>query len=167
MKRTLLVWYGVIAAVIASVPNPTHAHRLDAALSLVEVSQSNGRLEVTHTLYAHDLEGALQAGAVPLSWFETDVGQAALRAYCLREFVLSDARGRAIALTFVGIEVRAGIINVYFDAPHYRGTSIIVDSNFLQERSESQVNRVNVRARGETVTEVFPVGASPRRIIVP
>ena len=157
----ILCWIGIASATSAM------AHRMDAAMSLIEVNPRTGRLEVTHTLYAHDMEDALRAGAVPLSWFETRQGKNAIRDYCLAQFTLTDTQGVPIALTFVGVELRGDVINVFFDAPRYGGASIIIDSNFLHEASDSQINRVNVRAGGRTVSEVFEAGASARRIVMP
>lgn len=148
-------------------PMPLQAHRMNAAISLVEVSARTGRLEVTHSVYAHDLEGALLAGAVSLSWLESDVGQQALRAYCLRQFTLASQSGRPINLNFVGAELRGDVIHIYFDAPRYRGASVIVDSNLLQDISDAQVNRVNVRANGKTASATFAPGAGAVRIAVP
>lgn len=140
---------------------------MNAAMSLVEVSQSTGRLEVTHSLYAHDLEGVLGAGSVRLTWFETPQGEAALRAYCERNFTLKNQSGRSIALTFVGVELRGDLINVYYDAPRYRGRSVIVDANFLQEVSDSQINQVNLRANGTTISAVFRAGADAKTLSIP
>ena len=162
----LRLWCCFISAALA-MTTPAQAHRMNTAMTLIEVSATGGRLEVTHTLYAHDMEDALRAGAVPLSWFETREGKNAIRDYCLAQFTLNDARGRPIALTFVGLELRGDAIDIYFDAPRYRGTSVIVDSNFLQETSDSQINRVNVRARGRTVSAVFQVGAGSQQIAMP
>lgn len=144
-----------------------HAHRMNSAMSLVEVSPTNGRLEVTHTLFAHDLEGALGAGSVDLKWFETPQGETALRTYCLQKFILIGPNNRQIALSFVGIELKGGVITVFFDAPRLRGRNLLIDSNFLQEMSDNQVNQVNVRANGRTISAVFQAGAEPRRMTLP
>jgi hypothetical protein len=140
---------------------------MDSALSLVEISPSNGHLEVTHTLFAHDLEGALGAGSVDLSWFEKPEGELALRSYCLEKFSLIAQNGRPIRLTFVGVELNGAAINVYFESPRPRGRQLTIDSNFLQERSDNQVNRVNLRANGVTISAVFMAGALPKRMTIP
>jgi hypothetical protein len=157
----------ILGLLVVVCPSFAHAHRMNAAMSLIEVSPRNGRLEVTHTLFAHDLEGALLAGAVSLSWLESDVGQQALRAYCLRQFTLANQSGRPIALTFVGAELRNDVINIYFDAPRYRGETVIVDSNLLQDISDAQINQVNVRANGKTNSATFGAGAQAMRIALP
>jgi hypothetical protein len=161
--RSLLVagWLALLS------PGTAQAHRMNAAMSLIEVSPTNGRLEVTHTLYAHDLEDALLAGAVSMNWLESQAGQQALRAYCLRQFTLTDQSGVPLPLEFVGAQLQGDVINVFFDAPRYLGSSIIVDSNLLQDISENQVNQVNVRVAGRTVSATFVVGAQAERIMLP
>jgi hypothetical protein len=143
------------------------AHRMNTAMSLIEVSPTTGKLEVSHTLFAHDMEGVLAAGAVDMNWLETARGEAAIKTYCLRQFTITDGRGRPLRLAFVGVELRGDIIQVYFEAPRYVGRDVIVDSNFLQELSDSQINRVNVRANGRTNSAVFEAGAVARRIAIP
>jgi hypothetical protein len=149
------------------IPVAASAHRMNAAMSVIEVSPRSGRLQITHTLFAHDLEGALLAGAVSISWLESPAGKQALRAYCLRQFTLTNQTGGPIALSFVGAELRGDVINVYFEGPRYTGTSVIVDSNLLQDISDSQVNQVNVRAVSKTVSATFAAGAQAVRMAVP
>jgi hypothetical protein len=159
---------GLIAAVVSlTATTPAFAHRMNTAMSLIEVSPLTGKLEISHTLFAHDLEGVLGVGPVRINWLETSQGEAAIKAYCLDQFTITDARGRPLRLTFVGVELRGDTINVYFEAPRFAGRGIIVDSNFLQDVSDSQVNRVNVRANGRTMSAVFEAGAPARTIVMP
>jgi hypothetical protein len=159
---------GLIVGVVSlTLATPALAHRMNTAMSLIEVSPTTQKLELTHTLYAHDMEGVLAAGAVRMSWLESPQGEAAIKAYCLRQFTITDQRGRPLRLTFVGVELRGDSIQVYFEAPRFSGSSIIVDSNFLQEVSDSQVNRVNVRVNGRTNSAVFEAGTEARRIAMP
>lgn len=148
-------------------PHDVLAHRSDAAMSLIEVNPTSGQLEVSHTLYAHDLEGALLAGAVTMQWLESPAGEAALRDYCLRQFTLTDQSGKEINLTFIGAELRGGVIEIYFTAPGLEGDNVIVDSNLLQDVNENQVNQVNVRAKGDTISAVFGQGAQAKRLMIP
>jgi hypothetical protein len=148
-------------------PKSALAHRMNAAMSLVEISPSSGKLQVTHRLFAHDLEGALGARSVDMAWFETPQGKAALRDYCLAQFVVRGHNNRVIALTLIGVEVDGAVIHAYFEGPRLRGPTIVVDSNFLQDISESQVNQVNVRANGRTVSAIFQTGTDPKRIVLP
>lgn len=157
----------VLLACALPAVDAAHAHRMDAALSVVEVNPRTGQLEITHTLFAHDLEGALLAGAVSVDWLESAPGQQALRAYCLRQFTIQNERGRPLQLTFVGAELQSDKINIFFEAPRYRGRALLIDSNLLQDISERQVNQVNLRARGQTNTATFAVGAEAKRMVLP
>jgi hypothetical protein len=167
VKQGLFARITIVGILSAILPTHAQAHRMNAAMSLVEISPTNGRLEVTHTLFAHDLEGALGAGSVDLTWFEKPQGQTALRTYCLSKFTLLAQNNRPIALSFVGVELNGAVINVYFEAPRPRGRDVTVDSNFLQDVSDTQVNQVNLRANGRTVSAVFQTGSAPKRLTLP
>jgi hypothetical protein len=167
VRQKALIFGLAAAAVTLTLAAPTQAHRMNTAMSLIEVSPRSGRLEVTHTLYAHDMESVLGARSVNLAWFETSQAEEAIKAYCLAQFTITDQRGKPLRLNFIGVELRGDSIQVYFDAPRYRGSSVIIDSNFLQDVSDSQINRVNVRARGRTVSAVFEAGAAAKRIAMP
>lgn len=142
---------------------PALAHRMDAALSVVEL-QADGTVEVSHRLFAHDLEHALDPGPVGLRWFEMPAGQVALRDYVAARFVLNDARGRPVALRFVGAEVQGDLVWIYFEGRRPSGRFVTVDSDLLQDVSDRQTNQVNVRAGGRTRTAIFPPGAEAKRV---
>jgi hypothetical protein len=165
LKPSLLGFIAVVVSLTAT--TPAFAHRMNTAMSLIEVSPSTGKLEISHTLFAHDLEGVLGAGPVRINWLESPQGEAAIKAYCLNQFIITDGRGRPLRLTFVGVELRGDMINVYFEAPRFAGRAVIIDSNFLQDVSDSQINRVNLRANGRTTSAVFEAGAPARRVALP
>lgn len=156
---------GLLALLLAS--TPTLAHRIEAALSVVEVNPTSGVLEITHRLYAHDLEHALDLGPVGVGYFETPKGQATIKAYCERQFLIADGKGKAIPLQFVGAEVSGDLLYVYFEAGRYLGRELTLDSNLLQDFTEAQVNQVNVRRDGKTVSARFQTGTPARRIGLP
>lgn len=165
--RPLLL--GLIMGLIAALApqGQALAHRMNSAMSVIETSPTSGRLNITHSLFAHDLEGALGAGSVSMTWFETPQGQAALQAYCEERFDLQDHNGLAIPLSFVGLELRGDLINIYFEAPPLTGTSIQVAARFLHEVSDSQINQVNFRAQGTTLSAIFRAGGSSQRLQLP
>jgi hypothetical protein len=166
LSRRRLLWGAMGALGCLSGANAM-AHRMNVAMSVIEVNPNSKRLEITHSLYAHDLEGALGAGSVNLTWFETSQGEAALRAYCLAQFSIASSNGRAIALRFVGVELRGDLINIYFEGPRVQGNALLVQSSFLQEMSDSQINQVNVRAAGRTNSAIFQTGARAKQIVIP
>lgn len=165
MKRATLAGWGLLACILAS--SPAFAHRLEAALSVVEVNPTSGVLEVTHRLYAHDLEHALDLGPVGAGYFETPEGQAAIKAYCERQFFLGDGQGRTLPLQFVGAELSGDLLYVYFEAGRYRGKELTIDSNLLQDFTQAQVNQVNVRRAGQTVSARFQTGTPAKRMRLP
>lgn len=146
---------------------PTLAHRLEAALSVVEINPSSGVLEITHRLYAHDLEHALDLGPVGVGYFQTPEGQAAIKTYCERQFFIGDGQGTALPLQFVGAELSGDLLYVYFEAGRYNGRALTLDSNLLQDFTQAQVNQVNVRRDGKTVSARFQTGTPARRIGLP
>ena len=165
MKRSGVALLGLLA--MALVSSPAVAHRIEAALSVVEVNATSGVLEITHRLYAHDLEHALDLGAVGVGYFETPEGQAAIKAYCERQFLIADGEGKAMPLQFVGAEVSGDLLYVYFEADRYRGRDLTLDSNLLQDFTQAQVNQVNVRRDGKTVSARFQSDTAAKRIGLP
>jgi hypothetical protein len=114
---------------------------MDVAMSVVEINPISQRLEVSHKLYAHDLEGALH-------------------------FSLATEDGQKIALNYIGLELLGDQIALYFDAPAYSAPNLRVHSTFLHERSDAQINYVNVRAQGQTVSAVFAAGDRPKLVAI-
>jgi hypothetical protein len=140
------------------------AHRMNAALSVIEVNRAGNTIDVTHRLYAHDLEHALDLGSAGIGYFESPAGKLALRDYTLAQFALSDERGRPLDLTFVGTEISGDLVFVYFSGRLPRGAALLVDSNLLQDFFESQINQVNLRVGGQTRSAVFPAGQTALRM---
>ena len=143
------------------------AHRMDAAISTLDIRPDGRTLQVTHRLYAHDLEHTLDLGPVGVGWFDTSEGQQALGAYAARAFVLRDGRGRDVALRFVGAETQGDLVFIYFEGTLPRGRELEVDSNLLVEFSEAQRNLVNLQRGSLTVSATFGVSDGPRRMTIP
>jgi hypothetical protein len=143
------------------------AHRMNAALSIIEINGRTGELELIHRLYAHDLEHAIDLGAAGIRYFETEAGKRALKSYTEANFTLKDARGRPVALRFIGTELSGDLVYIYFAGRAPAGKHVLVDSDLLQAYSERQINQVNVRASGQTRSAVFVDGAVAKRIAIP
>jgi hypothetical protein len=155
---------GLVLAAAFAGGAPASAHRLDAALSVVE-AQPDGALEVTHRIYAHDLEHAMNVGPVGARWFETAPGQAALRDHVAARFHLRDVTGAPVPLRFVGAELSGDLVLVHFEGRTPEGGAVEVDSDILQDFSPRQINQVNVRrAGGPTRSATFPPGAAAVRL---
>ena len=151
-------------------PGPAAAHRLNAALSVVEVNRTRGSLDVTHRMYAHDIEHAFAEGRVNLDWFESPEGQAVLRAYCADRLSLAWGESGAVDLAFLGTEVAGDLVYVYRDSPlsaldPVEGpVDVTVWCGLLQDISRDQRNLVNLRHNGMTTTVGFAAGDGPRTV---
>jgi hypothetical protein len=159
--------FGLVTAALLCLTMPAQAHRIQAALSVVEISPNTQNLEVTHRLYAHDLEHALDLGSVGMVWFETKEGQAAIKAYCLRQFSIGDGNGKPLALQFVGAELSGDLLYVYFEAGQYRGKSLTLDSNLLQDFTKGQLNQINLRRGGKTISARFQSDTAAKKMVLP
>jgi hypothetical protein len=157
-----------VALAALAVGSVAHAHRLNAALTVVEISPITGRLVVSHRMYAHDLEHALRLGSAELDWFETEAGKRQLGAYTADRFTLKDANGAPVPLTFRASEIDGALVWAYFDAPAPADLSAItVNSQLLHDYAGDQINLVNVRFGDVTRSGYFDLGAEPRTLVFP
>ncbi|GIU65978.1 DUF6702 family protein [Candidatus Phycosocius spiralis] len=159
--------FGLMSAALLGLTMPAQAHRIQAALSVVEISPTTQNLEITHRLYVHDLEHALDLGSIGMSWFLTQEGQAAIKGYCLRQFFIGDVNGRPLAIQFVGAELSGDLLYVYFEAGQYRGQSLTLDSNLLQDFTKGQLNQINLRRDGKTVSALFQSDTAAKKMLLP
>lgn len=170
-RRSVLAGIGRLAglAVLAAATGGGQAlaHRMDAAISTLDIRPDGRTLQVTHRLYAHDLEHTLALGPVGVGWFDTSEGQRALGAYAARAFLLRDERGRDVALRFIGAETQGDLVFIYFEGTLPRGRELEVDSNLLVEFSDAQRNLVNLQRGSQTVSATFGVSDGPRRLTIP
>lgn len=166
MRRLLVAVAALLAIAVA--PTIAHAHRLNAAITMVEISPKSGRLVVSHRLYAHDLEHVLFLGAVKLDYFDTPEGKKALGAYVQNRFSVADGAGKAVALGFRGAETEGDLVWAYFDAPRPTNLGqISVNSSLLHDYADDQVNTVTVTLASTTRSAVFPRGARTQTLVFP
>ncbi len=166
-RRSVLAGLAAAVTAAALAAGPALAHRMDAAISTLDIRPDGRTLQVTHRLYAHDLEHTLDLGPVGVGWFDTGEGQQALGAYAARSFVLRDERGRDVTLRFIGAETQGDLVFIYFEGTLPRGRELEVDSNLLVEFSEAQRNLVNLQRGSQTVSATFGVSDGPRRMTIP
>lgn len=156
----------IAAFALTCLSQPAQAHRLDAALSTVEISAVTGKLVVSHRMYAHDLEHALRLGSVGLLWFDSKEGGAQLGAYAADRFALFDGDGQRISLTFRGAETEGDLVWVYFDGEKPSNISeFVVGSQLLNDFSENQTNLVTIRIGQVTRSATFRVGSGPAKLV--
>lgn len=157
----------MLVAGLAAPAGPLLAHRMDAAVTTLDIRPDGRTLQVTHRLYAHDLEHMLQLGPIGVGWFDTAEGQRALGGYVAGAFVLRDAGGRDVPLRYVGAETAGDLVFVYFDGLVPRGTVLEVDSNLLVAFSPAQRNLVNLQRGSVTRSATFGIADGPRRMDIP
>ena len=160
--RAALVALGALA-----LAGPAAAHRMNNAVSVIE-ERPAGQLQITHRLYAHDLEHALDLPAVAADYFDSPEGQRLLGRYVADRFVLARPDGRPLPLRYVGAETERDLVLVYFEGPLPRGlTGLKIDSNVLMDLNPDPANLVNVRAGGANVSVRFVSETSARDVPFP
>lgn len=137
--------------------SPAAAHRLHAGLTEMALDPSGKTLEITHRLYAHDLEPYL-FHKVYNDWAQTAAGIARVGAYSRARFGLA-MDGKALSLDYVGAEPEGEFIYIYFTAPRPQGAGPLqVRDRLLSDVLEDQVNLVNLTLGGQTQSRYFRYG---------
>ncbi len=139
---------------------PARAHRIESALTTIELNERTGRLEIIHEIYHHDLEHVMSQTQGRSIDFSSD--PEALREavdWLDRDFRLIDGKGRALKLQRVGAEIERGHLLIYYETARPKSLEILkVFNQMLMEPIPQQVNRVNIRIDGPTRTLVFHRG---------
>jgi hypothetical protein len=149
----LLLGYVPLRSVSA---NAATAHKFYTSLAQVEYNSEEKTAEVALRVFADDLELALtrRAGR-EVSLDRTKEADRLVLAYLRDTFEIRNRDGEAKALKWVGMELRAGVAWLYFEAemPEGLGGARLRD-HVLFELFDEQVNTVSVRypgARGDLV----------------
>lgn len=137
--------------------NAAFAHKINSAMSIIDIHDDGENVEITHKLYAHDLEHALDLGSVGLDYFQTKKGQALVRDYILSRFILRD-KSMNNKYKFIGCEIAGDILFVYFEGKLAKGQNWELDSNILQDVADGQTNYVNINFKNKTQTLIFDNG---------
>ncbi len=147
--------------VLLLMANPAAAHRAHAGLTEMAPDRSGKILEITHRLYAHDLEPLL-FHKVYNDWAQSPQGIARVGAYSAAHFALS-ADGKPLALDYVGAEPEGEFIYIYFTAPLPKGAKTLgVQDALLTDMFDDQVNLVNLTMGGKTQSHYFRYGDTPK-----
>lgn len=133
------------------------AHKFYTSLAQVEYNAEEGTVEVSLRVFADDLELALKRRAgrdVRLD--RTKDADRLVLAYLQDTFEIRSRDGRATALKWVGMELRAGVAWLYFEAEMPEGLSgARLRDHVLFELFDEQVNTVSVRYKGARGDLVF------------
>ena len=138
-------------------PLETHAHKMDSAMTIIDVAPNNNNIEITHRIFAHDLEHIFDLSDVGMNYFETENGQKMIQQYLERVFYIGTEQN-PIKPRFIGIELAGDLIYVYFDANIHSADALIIDSNILEEFSGLQTNYVNLHIGENTKSLMFKNG---------
>ncbi len=136
---------------------PALAHRAHAGLTEIAWNTSTREIEITHRLYAHDLEPRL-FHSVQGGWEETPEGVAKIGKYVRAHFSMANGT-EAMPLTYVGTEPDGEFIYVYFttNLPEAM-TELNVHNAMLVNAFDDQVNLVNLTLGGQTQSQYFRFG---------
>jgi len=150
---------------------PALGHRLNAALTTVELNERRERLEVVHRFYVHDAEQALplllgNAGRHDL--YDDPAARLRFALYVHERFALS-AGGSPLTLDLLGAEIDGDYLWVYQigPIPGADADTLRVRQPALQELWPDQVNQVNVHLRGPPRTLEFRAGDDAGSVTLP
>lgn len=138
-------------------PLNAYAHRMDSAMTIIDVAPNGQNIEITHRIFAHDLEHVFELSQTNLNYFETESGKQKLKNYIENAFSISN-NGQKIQLTFIGVELAGDLVFVYFEGDIGNATEVTIDNNILKEYSQRQVNYLNLHFNGQTKSLIFQNG---------
>ncbi len=172
MKHLTLILTAVLLGCSATRATPAHtaaAHKFYTSLARVEYNAEEKTVEVTLRVFADDLELALtrRAGRGVKLDRAKDADQL-VPAYLRDTFEIRNRDGEAKTLKWVGMELRAGIAWLYFEAemPEGLAGARLRDRIFF-ELFDEQVNTVSVRYPGAKGDLVFVRGDGERAVPPP
>ena len=145
------------------------AHKYYTSLAQVEYNAEGKSVEVTLRVFADDLELALsrRAGREVTLDRTKDVDRLVL-AYLRDTFEIRNRDGATKALKWVGMDLRAGVAWLYFEAEMPEGLAGgRLRDHLLFELFEEQVNTVSVRYQGARADLVFARGDGERDVPSP
>lgn len=159
MKHLPLILTALLLGSAPSRAVPAHAaaaHKFYTSLAQIEYNPDGKTAEVTLRVFADDLELALtrRAGR-EVSLERTKDADRLVLAYLRDTFEIRNRDGAAKPLKWVGMELRAGVAWLYFEAEMPEGLAgARLRDHVLFELFDEQVNTVSVRypdARGDLV----------------
>jgi|GEM_PF-2161160 hypothetical protein len=149
-----------------ALPNYSNAHRMDSAMSIINIA-ADGNVEITHRLFAHDIEHQFELSNIGMDYFETPQGQQQVETYLREVFVFSDAQNHSFDLTFVGAQIDGDLLYVYFESKIGAARELMIDSNILNQFSSAQTNFVNIHRGDLTKSLAFSGGQGAIRVTIP
>ena len=147
----------VIAVPLALAGMEASAHQQKAAVTEILFNPRTGNLEVAHRFSMHDAEHALRTElGIDGDLYASSDTQSDFASYVAERFAIADPEGSILPLNVLGTEISGGYFWVYQETPAPDGVGFLsVRHDALRDVWPNQVNRVNVKHRGEVRTLVF------------
>jgi hypothetical protein len=145
------------AAAAAAFAAPARAHRQHTALSDVSWNPREGRIEIVHRAFAHDVEVAVaRAFRRPGAPLQSDEDLARAALYVEERFAAAASEGEDLALATVGAELEGEFVYIYQEVqipepPQQLGVKNLI----LGDAFSDQVNFVNVDLWDDMRTLIF------------
>ncbi len=159
-------FFAIALCIVVSVvhTSPALAHRAHAGLTEIAWNSSSHEIEITHRLYAHDLEPRL-FHSIQGVWEETPEGIAKIGKYIRAHFSIK-SDNTDMPLSYVGAEADGEFIFVYFTANLPETLSELkVRNAILFNDLDDQVNLVNLTLNGKTQSQYFRFGDKAKSFV--
>lgn len=133
------------------------AHEMKTALTKVLFNERSGNIEVMHRFYVHDAEhGVKQLFDKSADLINSEQTQQIFSEYVSAHFALATPEGQPIELTLLGGQLDGRFFWVYQEAADPgQLTGLRIKQNSLQALWPTQVNTVNIEAKGEIKSLTF------------
>lgn len=125
-------------------------HGVHMSTATVDYQSSFKRLEIVIAMSADHVQEILrQKSGREIEIDRTTDAEKLARDYVLSRFELKDAAGRALALKWVGWEIKGGNVNCYLETPYSGGERVLLRNELLMDWQRDQVNRVLPKRDGK------------------
>ncbi len=151
-------WISMALAALL-VAAPASAHRVGIPLTRIDWNARVGVWEVVHRVSAHDLDAALDKNIDAARLYTSEAGQALIGNYAARAFRV---QGKEVSLVYVGAELDADQVYIYFEM-RAASETVQIDSDLLLGEGETDFAHVNVNDAAGTASYIFDSesGAKP------
>jgi len=167
MKRFGILLIASVVAVAGWCAN-AFAHQQKAAITTISHNEQSGTFEIIHRFSLHDAEHAVKR----ILYREADIyssehTQQKFAEYVHKHFSVSLEKGALVPLVNVGHELDGRHFWIYQEVAAPEEALWTITHSALQEIWPSQVNTVNVEAKGKVKTLVFTNEEPKHQIVIP
>ena len=166
MKTTKTVYIFTLILILAAAIPAAGLHRFHTTLTRIDYNPSEKLYEITIQLFTHDLEKLLERRSGKKVDLEKTIDvDKLIQAYVNESFVLSDKKGEAKILKWIGKEVETDTIRLYVETPadeNLEGSKL--KNTLFFESYPEQSNLVVCRYEGKKADLLFKVGDKVKEI---